>query len=286
MIKTRMIIGTILILLLAAYITRAILRRANGKRLFKRILLYGYIAMALLSMAYFALCVRYAGMGLSLVFLWPAISAFCLVRAAMLFKEIQSGTPLPIPKTFRIFYRIALVAFLSVFILIEAKIVGAMHATPRDNLTYIIVLGAAVRGGKPSNPLKARIERAAEYMKENPDTVLIATGGLGEGDDITEASCIKKELVTTYGIEAERILLEDASRNTKENLKYSLEMIGDESVSVGIVSNGFHEYRAILIAKQVGFTDVHPIPAVTLLPVGIHYTVREFFGVLDTLIRR
>ena len=63
--------------------------------------------------------------------------------------------------------------------------------------------------------------------------------------------------------------------------QHSLVIIGDEDAYVGIISNGFHEYRAMSIARNVGYNNVHSVPAVTLFPVGIHYTVREFFGMVE-----
>ena len=59
------------------------------------------------------------------------------------------------------------------------------------------------------------------------------------------------------GIYEDRIILEDKSTDTEENLKNSLVIIGDEDAYVGIISNGFHEYRAMSIARNVGYNNVH-----------------------------
>ena len=116
-------------------------------------------------------------------------------------------------------------------------------------------------------------------MSDNPDTMLIASGGQGFKESISEAECIKRELVK-MGIPEDRIILEDRSRSTVEKLKYSLQIIKDKDARVGIITNSFHEYRAGIIAKDVGFTNAYPVPATTLMPVGIHYMLREFFGVV------
>ena len=50
---------------------------------------------------------------------------------------------------------------------------------------------------------------------------------------------------------------------------------------MGIVTNGFHELRALSIAKREGYENVSSVPARTLFPVGIHYVVREFFGMTE-----
>ena len=184
------------------------------------------------------------------------------------------------PKVIVWLYRIAFVTGLSAFVMVEAQIIAAMNAQPADNLEYVIVLGAGLRGTVPTNPLRVRIERACEYMLENENTMLIASGGQGFGESISEAECIRNKLVE-YGIDVSRIILENKSTSTEENLKFCFDIIGDADASVGIITNGFHEYRANLIAENVGYTNVSSVPAITLFPVGIHYTIREFFGVVQ-----
>ena len=71
------------------------------------------------------------------------------------------------------------------------------------------------------------------------------------------------------------------STDTEENLKNCLEIIGNVDASVGIITNGFHEFRAMAIAKNTGYTNVYSVPSITLMPVGIHYVVREFFGMME-----
>ena len=63
------------------------------------------------------------------------------------------------------------------------------------------------------------------------------------------------------------------------------QLIEKDDASVGIITSSFHEYRAGLIAEREGYKDIYSIPAESVFPVGIHYTVREFFGVVYLLIR-
>lgn len=114
-------------------------------------------------------------------------------------------------------------------------------------------------------------------MMDNPDTILIASGGQDANEDISEAECICRTLVE-MGLDESRILLEDQSRDTIENIRNSYELIEDKNSEVGIVTNGFHIWRSVSIAKSQGHENVSGVPAKTLMPVGIHYTVREFFG--------
>ena len=124
-----------------------------------------------------------------------------------------------------------------------------------------------------------------QYLGENEGTVCVASGGQGRHEDISEAQAALNVLTEQYGIDADRIVLEEKSTDTEENLSYSLEIIGDSGASVGIVTNGFHELRAMSIARKTGYENVYSVPAQTLFPVGIHYCVREFFGMVEVWLK-
>ncbi len=258
-------------------------RKHRDIGVFNKISIYIYFPVGIWSAVYFVICLIYAGITLSFVWIWPMIAIFCLVRIRMLVSGDRKVSRAR--KIIRIAYRIVFVIGLVFFLFIESRIVDAMTATPPADLDYVVVLGAGLRGTTPTNPLKVRIIRAAEYMEDNAGTFLIASGGQGSDEVISEAQCIHDQLVDIYGIEDDRIILEEQSRDTEENLRNSLDIIGDPNASVGIVSNGFHEYRALMIAEHTGYNNVYSVPATTLLPVGIHYIVREFFGVVECMIK-
>ena len=239
-----------------------------------------FLLLAAVFLAYYALCISYAWIGVSWLWLWPLAAVFCLVRAFLLNLEIRGR--LKPPKWLSVLYRAALVLCIAVFLLVEGAILSAMNTVPPEGLDYIIVLWAAVRGQTHTSPLLLRADRALAYLEENPRTVAVASGGKGLREDISEAECIRR-LLTEQGISGDRILLEDRSSNTMENLINSYALIPQGS-TVGIVTSSFHLYRALLAAKQAGHPDAYGIPAKTLLPLGIHYTVREFFGVVRLLL--
>ena len=258
--------------------------KREKKNRFRRILVSIYSALLFWCGMYSIVCMVYAGG--RLIFLWPALALFALGRVIMLRAEIMEKSILRFPRWFRYGYRICMVCCLLLFLAVEGLVVRTMTAESMPGLDYIVVLGAGVIGEKPSNPLRMRIQKAAEYLQENPDTIVIASGGQGSDEQISEAECIRRQLTEVYQIPEERILLEERSTSTEENLRYSLQIIGKTDTATGIITNGYHEYRAMLIAKQEGYRDVHPVPAVTLLPVGIHYTVREFFGIIHFWVKR
>ena len=276
-----MAIASMIIVLAGVATAKRMLRDISGGSRFKRVLIYAYTALGLWALVYYLTCVIYAGIRLSWAWIWLLVVFFCFLRVRILLAELRGTERIKIPTWLRWTYRILYIAALVIFITGEAKIINAMTATPQPGLDYVIVLGAGVRGRIPTNPLRSRIIRAAEYMTENPETILIASGGQGPDEEISEAACIKEQLVDVYGIDAGRIILEERSTNTEENLRYSLEIIGDSATSCGIITNGFHEYRAMLLADDAGYENACSVPAATLLPVGIHYVVREFFGIIQ-----
>ena len=231
-----------------------------------------FLTLGVLSLIFFFVCLSFSHIGVSWLWLWPLISVFCLVRFLMLHFHVR------LPKWFRIVYYTLFISFLAAFILVEAQIVSAMSSQAEPGLDYIISLGAAVRDGLPTSPLLLRIQKTAEYLFDNPDTLVIASGGQGSTESLSEAQCIKDYLLE-YGIEENRIILEDKSTDTKENIRNSFALIPD-GASVGVVSSNFHIYRAVRIAELQGHT-VSGIPARSLFPLAIHYTVREFFAIVQ-----
>lgn len=146
------------------------------------------------------------------------------------------------------------------------KIIQHANLDVPENADYMIILGARVKGKVPSLALKYRIDHAAHYLKENPDTIAIASGGKGPGEDISEAQCIKRELMQ-HGIEESRILLEDKSTDTYENIGFSKKFIPEKAEIGLVVTNDFHIFRAKMIAdneelKINGLAAKTPIQAV------------------------
>ena len=178
------------------------------------------------------------------------------------------------------FPRRVLTGFLAVlFVMLSitgGTIARSAHGTGSQHADYLIVLGCQVRGTVPSRMLRQRIDAAADYLRTYPDAIAIVSGGMGPGEDITEAQCMYDCLIAA-GIEPERILMEDRATSTSENLRFSLELM--ESDSVAIVSNEFHLYRAGQMARQLGLSPAL-IPASTEYPILLaSYTLREILAV-------
>lgn len=132
---------------------------------------------------------------------------------------------------------------------LSVKVVSGMRQ-PKSNAETVIVLGCQVRGEQPSRLLAHRIDAAADYLTAHPQAVCIVSGGQGSNESISEAECMRRGLVLR-GIAEDRIYMEDRSTSTKENLRFSKALIEENGLpqKVLLVSNNFHLYRALQLAK-------------------------------------
>lgn len=136
-----------------------------------------------------------------------------------------------------------------------------------DNVNYnedvLIVLGAGIRGDKVTLPLKMRLDRAIEYHKKNSKALIVVTGGQGFQETVTEASAMEKYLLEN-GVKKENIFKEEEATSTNENMRFSKEIIDkyfDREYKTVVVTNNFHIYRGVCIAKMEGFENVYHMHA-------------------------
>jgi uncharacterized SAM-binding protein YcdF (DUF218 family) len=132
--------------------------------------------------------------------------------------------------------------------------------------------------------LKARIEAAADYLHDNPQTVAIASGGQGKGENISEAVSIKSELIKR-GIEEERIILEDKSTSTYENIAFSKKLIPENADKGLVVTNDFHVYRAKMIAGDYGL-DAEGLPGETPAQALVKSYAREYLAITKYYLKK
>ncbi|MCM1334438.1 MAG: YdcF family protein [Bacteroides sp.] len=117
----------------------------------------------------------------------------------------------------------------------------------------VIVLGCRAINGVPSLMLRARLDRAIEYLNENPAAVCIVAGGQG-GDEIEPEGVSMRRYLVTNGISHSRIYVEQRSRNTRENIAFAKEIMDENALPTRtvIISEGYHVYRGIRIAERNG----------------------------------
>ena len=184
-----------------------------------------------------------------------------------------------LPKGVKAGFGILLLAGLFFFMFLEGLIISGMSGKQQKNLDYIIVLGAQVRGDHPSRALRERIKKAADYLKKNPSTIAILSGGQGPGEDMTEAVCMQQELIK-MGIESDRIILEEDSTSTWENLEYCARLAPVKEKKTGLVTQNFHVYRSLKLANHQQYSDIYGIPAPSQWTYQPHFMVREAFALV------
>ncbi|MBO7252559.1 MAG: YdcF family protein [Oscillospiraceae bacterium] len=239
-------------------------------------------------------CAALAGLAFFLKFCVPgysfsALVCLCLI-AVILFYTLMPVVGL----TYPVFAKIAtrtftavLVAGLLVVGITEAIIIRYSFGSPKEQVSYIVVLGAKVNSDGPSVSLWDRIAAAYDYLDAHPDVIAVLSGGQGTDEPITEAECMYRELVG-LGIDPKRLWREEDATSTWENLHFSLDLIEEKTGSrpdrIGVLSSEYHLFRASLFAKanQVEFVG---IPARTSRPSQmINHFMREVAGVWHYLI--
>lgn len=169
------------------------------------------------------------------------------------------------------------------FVIVEGCIISSYRAKGDANLDYIIVLGAQVKEKGPSAALKFRLDTAYDYLVENENTICIVSGGQGANEPCSEAQGMHDYLVGK-GIPEERIIMEDKSTDTSENIAFSSRFLDMENDSVGIVTNNFHVFRGVHLAKHFGIKNVCGIAAPSNIYFQLNNMVREFFGIMKDLV--
>ena len=165
------------------------------------------------------------------------------------------------------------------FLVIEGFIVGYGRSKPDPGADYAVVLGARVIGKKPSYNLEKRLEKAYNYLQESPDTKAVLSGGKGPGEDISEAQAMY-EYLTGRGISGDRLIVEDRSVNTDQNLGYSIAKMTGSKEKVVIISNRFNLYRALGIARKKGLSHVQGLGSEVKWYTAPNMYVREAFAVM------
>ncbi len=176
-------------------------------------------------------------------------------------------------------FALALAAGCIVVIIESTLMYKAAKKTPPADAT-VIVLGCKVYGDRPSIMLQRRLDAAYDYLKANPGSLCIVSGGQGADEPVSEADCMYAYLLEK-GISADRLYKEARSTSTRENLLFSEEIIRAEKMNttIALVTNEFHEYRASLVARDLGLEN-YSIPGATPAWLFPTYYLRELYGIM------
>ena len=172
------------------------------------------------------------------------------------------------------------------FIGIESFIFQSLKSDDKTEVKYAVILGAGVKGEEPSATLKRRLDTSMVYLKKNSNTKIIASGGLGKEAAFTEAEVMKRYFIA-HGIDEARILKEEKSTTSDENLRYTKELLsnlyGEDAPEILIITSDYHMFRVKHIAEKY-YSKVYGISSETPSAVMVNYAIREYLAVLKMLI--
>lgn len=173
-----------------------------------------------------------------------------------------------------------IMSLLTAYALVLSGMMLKAAVTSPKNPDAVIVLGCKVRKtGNPSLMLSKRIDAAYKYLSENPDILCVVSGGQGADEPLSEAETMKNCL-TERGIPEDRIIIENKSESTRQNIEFSLALLKERNIDVkeaAIITDGFHQFRASLIAREFNLKPT-AVSAKTPYWLVTVYWIREWFA--------
>ena len=181
----------------------------------------------------------------------------------------------------------------AVFLYFESMLIGTIVAgaivaryEPEKDKDFIIILGCGIRkDGTPTPLLRGRIDRALSFAKRQgeetgKEPVFITSGGRGPDETVSESASMKRYMIE-QGIPEERIIEEDRSTDTFENMKNSKAIITeiDPEARIAFSTTNYHVFRSGLFARRVKMRAVG-MGARTKWYFWPNAAVREFVGLL------
>ena len=242
-----------------------------------------------------ALCVSNISLirheGRRLVNILGILLSFLLVAGLVLlflFDRYASGSALQV-----MLHDLAANIFAAVYLYFECMLIGAIVADviaaryePEPDKDFLIVLGCGFRkDGSPSPLLPGRLDRALRFAEKQEAAtgkapIFVTSGGQGPDEVCSESACMKRYLLE-QGVPEERILEEDRSTDTFENMKYSKAQIWkvNPQGKVAFATTNYHVFRSGLYARRVKMRAVG-MGADTKWYFWPNASVREFVGLL------
>lgn len=241
---------------------------------------YVWSVLGILCLIYCVSIALFMGFGTTFFLIWGAMALGCFGLAFLL---AHPQWVKRIPKALRIIIIAIFCVGMVLFLGVEGLILSKFGAKPEAGADYMIVLGAQWKSNGPSDVLRRRLDKAIDYLQDNPETVVIVTGAQGANESITEAQGMKQYLIE-HGIQEERIVAEEKATNTKENLLYSSEYLNKQENSVVLVTNNFHMFRALAIAQNQGYEKIEGLAASSYPGMIPNNLLREALGLVKEVL--
>ena len=206
----------------------------------------------------------------------PAVLGLPLLLLGLFWSHMDAGFWLFLRRFLLVCYGLGCLFLL----FLGSLMLRAMDQGEHGDYDALIVLGAAVHGDRVTWVLSNRLDAAYNYAVAHPDTVLVVSGGQGDGESVTEASAMAKYLIQK-GINPARILTEDRAESTAENFAFSKAIIDQQlspDASIGFVTTRFHVFRASRVAQKGGIS-ARGLGAPDVWYIALNNFLRECVGI-------
>ena len=162
--------------------------------------------------------------------------------------------------------------------------IRAARHIPTFDQDFIIILGSKIREDGSLTPLlQARVDKAIDFGNKQYEAtkkkiVYVPSGGQGKDEVTAEAEAIKKYLMSK-GIKENQIMIEDKSKNTIENMKFSKNKIEEvnKDAKISFSTTNYHVFRSGVIANEQGL-DVEGMGSKTKWYFYTNALIREFIA--------
>ena len=162
--------------------------------------------------------------------------------------------------------------------------IRAARHIPTFDQDFIIILGSKIREDGSLTPLlQARVDKAIDFGNKQYEAtkkkiVYVPSGGQGRDEYIAEAEAIKKYLMSK-GIKENQIMIEDKSKNTIENMKFSKNKIDEvtKDAKISFSTTNYHVFRSGVIANEQGL-DCEGMGSKTKWYFYTNALIREFIA--------
>lgn len=183
--------------------------------------------------------------------------------------------------------------FAALYLYFECMVIGAItanaivsHHEPEPDRDFIIILGCWVgEDGKITPLLRGRVERAIEFAEKQEKltgkkAMFITSGGKGSDEKMSESAAMK-QCLTEHGIPEDRIIEEDQSTTTVENMVFSKKKIDaiNKDAKIAFATTGYHVFRSGIFAGHAKMRSIG-IGSKTKWYFWPNAAVREFGGLL------
>ncbi len=155
----------------------------------------------------------------------------------------------------------------------------------------MVIFGCKAEPWGPSVLLRDRLDTALDYLKDHPDMTVVVSGGKGDDEHVSEAQCMY-DYLTAHGADGARIVMEDQSRNTCQNIRNTLALVqaGEVQPATGsflLVSSDFHLTRIKMLWGRIwpGTYTLSTLAApCSHLPSRIHMFFREPLALVKSFV--